>query len=105
LPKNFTLNAWNHLAIAYDMPSLTTSVFVNGVLSASAGGQVQVRNVTRTSNYFGYSGTYVNMMYDEIKFHGRALTAQEVLNDFNYNNSYITFTWNQKQISFKSIFI
>jgi hypothetical protein len=91
----FTPGVWYHLALTYNISSLTVYVYLNGNLTMSAGSQVAIRNVTRIYNYFGYSSfgttTFGNYMFDEIKIHGRALTAQEVLNDYAYNQSYIVF--------------
>jgi hypothetical protein len=50
-----------------------------------------LRNVTRSDNFFGGCSrdTYQNAWFDEIKIHNRSLTHQEILNDMNYNRSYI----------------
>jgi hypothetical protein len=81
----FSTSVWYHVALTYNLSSLSGYVYVNGVLKTSnLGGMGSVRNVTRSSNYFGR-----NCILDDIKFHSRILTAQEVLNDYVYNQSYI----------------
>jgi hypothetical protein len=90
---SFTVGTWYHLAVVYNQATLTAYVYLNGALATSTGSQVTIRNVTRTNNYFGSDnwGAYGNWLFDEIKIHGRALSAQEVLNDFNNNSTYLTF--------------
>jgi hypothetical protein len=90
---SFTNGAWYHLALVSNASSNTNYIYVNGALVTTAGSQLTLRNVTRTSNYFGTDGwnNYGNRMLDEIKIHGRVLTAQEVLNDFNKTQTYLTY--------------
>jgi hypothetical protein len=90
---SFTNGLWYHVAFVGNNTSLTSYIYVNGTLVTTAGSQLALRNVTRTFNYFGKDGfgNYGNWLFDEIKFHGRALTAQEVLNDFNKNQTYLIY--------------
>jgi hypothetical protein len=90
---SFTNGAWYHLAVVLNQTSLTSYIYVNGALASTTGSQLAIPNVTRANNYFGNSAynNYGNWMFDEIKIHGRALTAQEVLSDFNKNQTYLTF--------------
>jgi hypothetical protein len=90
----FNVGVWTHVAVTYNYTSpVTGSIYINGILSASGTGLIQIRNVNRSNNYFGYNSwnqaSY--LMFDEIKIHGRALTAQEILSDYEYNQSYVTF--------------
>jgi hypothetical protein len=90
----FTVGTWYHVSITYNVTNLTGYMYVNGVQTGSnVGGMKQIQNVTRSQNYFGkdaWNGVG-NWKFDEIKFHGRMLTAAEVLADFAYNKSYISF--------------
>jgi hypothetical protein len=90
--KSFLVGGWFHFAATYNLSSLTSSLYLNGELSVNTSGQLPVRNVTRYQNYFGYDqwGYAGAFIYDEIKFHGRTLSPQEVLDDYKYNKSYIT---------------
>jgi hypothetical protein len=93
-PSALPVGVWLHLAFTYNITSLTASAYVNGNLTVSAGSQYTIRNVTRNSNNFGANslGEFPgNYKFDEIKFHSRVLSAQEVLNDFAYNQSYVLF--------------
>jgi hypothetical protein len=86
-----TVGAWTHVAATYNLTSQVGSVYVNGLFVGSGTGLV--RNLTRLYNYFGHDAWngFANLQFDEIKFHGRVLTAQEVLADFYNNASYISF--------------
>jgi predicted metal-binding membrane protein len=88
----FPVGSWMHLAVTYDGNSLTGKIYINSNLTVSAGGQYQFQNVTRLYNYFGCNNyaQYGDVLYDEMKFHSRVLTAQEVLNDMINNQSYIS---------------
>jgi hypothetical protein len=88
----FPVGAWTHLALTYNASNLTASLYVNGNLTGT-GNSVPFTNLRRQLNYFGHSSYnwYSNVMFDEIKFHGRSLTQQEIRNDFVYNQSYISF--------------
>jgi hypothetical protein len=86
-------NTWYHLATTYNILTLTSTIYVNGVLIGSTGTQQQVRNVSRNNNYFGRdsAGNHGNFRFDEIKFHSRELSAAEVSSDYANNRSYIWF--------------
>jgi hypothetical protein len=90
---SFTNGVWYHLALVSNMASLTSYIYVNVALVTTAGSQLAIRNLTRSSNYFGYSGFNINgyWLFDEIKLHGKVLTAQDVLNDFNKNQTYLMY--------------
>jgi hypothetical protein len=81
------------LAVTYNVSSLSGKLYVNGNQTVSTSGLGQVENVTRVNNYFGHSNfaKYGDVMFDEIKFHGRALSALEIWNDKLNNQSYISF--------------
>jgi hypothetical protein len=89
----YVTNVWYHMAFTYSWPNLTSSIYFNGVRYGSKGSQYQIRNVTRLNNTFGRDswGNYTNWRFDEIKFHGKELSAAEVANDYGYSQSYITF--------------
>jgi hypothetical protein len=90
----FTVGMWYHISVTYNVTSLTGKIYVNGVLTG-AGTLNQIQNLTRSQNYFGKNvwavNQFGNLMFDEIKFHGRVLSAAEVLGDYAYNKSYIAF--------------
>jgi hypothetical protein len=87
-----TTGVWTHLTLAYDSASQWACIYKNGNLAVCSF-VGQVRNVSRVNNYFGYSSwnyfSYVKL--DEIKFHSRLLNATEVMSDYTYNKSYISF--------------
>jgi hypothetical protein len=77
------LNAWTHIAAAYDGNIL--QMYVNGVLASSktVGGNIlsSTGQLSIGSNIFG--GEYFNGMIDEVRIYNRALTAAEVQTDMN----------------------
>jgi hypothetical protein len=91
--QQFPSGVWLHVTVTYSILNLTSSAYVNGSLITSVGSQMQLRNLTRGTNYFGANswGMYGNWMFDEVKFHSRVLSAQEVWNDMTYGKSYISF--------------
>jgi hypothetical protein len=70
-------------------------MFFNGVLDSNntVMFNASLLNVTRSFNYFGWSTTNssANQSLDEIKFYNRALSAAEVLADYNTNGSLISY--------------
>jgi hypothetical protein len=82
--SRFEKGVWYHFAITYDVTSLTSTIYVNGKFVGGSSGQQQLRNLTRSNNYFGH-----DWMFDEVKIHGRSLSAKEVWSDFVYNQSYV----------------
>jgi hypothetical protein len=80
---SWTVGAWFHFAVTYSSATLTSSIYVNGVLQGSAGSQLKIANVSRAYCWFGTDawGNRLDFVFDEIKFHDRALSAQEILND------------------------
>jgi hypothetical protein len=89
----FPMGSWMHLSATYNVSSLTSKIYVNGNQTQSSPSQAQLQNVTRLYNFFGHNswGHSDDVLFDEIKFHGRVLTAQEVWNDMINNQSYISF--------------
>jgi hypothetical protein len=91
LASSLTTGVWTHMAVVTKVSVANSAVYINGVMQAN-GTQVMVRNVSRPG-YFGKDdwNNYDDIMFDEIKLHSRALTATEVLNDYGYNQSYVSF--------------
>jgi hypothetical protein len=84
LPYN---NTWSHVAITYSLATNTTLFYVNGNVGANnTGGMGSFDNVSRSDIWFGKNawGGAADAKFDEIKFHARVLSAQEILNDKTY---------------------
>jgi hypothetical protein len=69
---------WPHLC--------TGRIYVNGSLTASSSGMFMPANVVSTSFRIVSEGSEApHVAIDEVKFYTRALSASEVLTDFNTN--------------------
>jgi hypothetical protein len=68
------------------------SLYINGNF-ISSGTQPIARNLNRTLNYLGNTNWPAyppsNADFDDIKIWNRALTAQQVLTDYNFAKSYM----------------
>lgn len=84
----FNLNQWYHVAGVID--GLNAFIYVNGTLQGYQNGSRLLPYKNRTKCYFGRSIFYpwgdadANAYFDEIKIYQRALTQQEILNDFYF---------------------
>lgn len=93
LSQAMSANQWSHLAVS--LCGSTLSVVLGGTYSGSANG-ISVRNVQRTSNYFGKSNwggadPNANAEFDEIKIYSRCLNMTEIAYDRNnYKSLYFT---------------
>jgi hypothetical protein len=90
--SSISVGVWTHLAVTYSIATTAINIYLNGVPSGNLN-TLTIQNVTRTKNFFGYNnwGDTVKANFDEIKFHSRVLSSAEVLSDYNFNQSYITF--------------
>jgi len=95
LPSRNTLNInqWNHVVHMYD--GTTASLYTNGVFSnskefsISAGNQLNTTNSTFRVGTGQYTGayTYTTGKIALSRFYNRALSAQEVLQNYNANKN------------------
>jgi hypothetical protein len=78
------LNQWYHVAVT--LQDTSASLYVNGVL-VNAGPCTKPPNVTRIKNCIGCAG---GIVVDDLKIYQDALTANDLLNDYNvglYNST------------------
>ncbi|MBL7932894.1 MAG: choice-of-anchor D domain-containing protein, partial [Bacteroidia bacterium] len=76
-------NTWYHVAVTYDAPSTTMSLYKNGVLVASSN-TVQPYTGSTPLQLGAYDGTYVvNGSMDEVRVWNRALCASEIVNNMS----------------------
>ncbi len=83
-----TNNTWTHLAFTYDSTSKTLNTYINGnqeikslVLSGLSTYSMSVS--TNNLRIGSYSTYYWNGLIDEVKVYNRALSASEILNQYN----------------------
>ncbi len=77
------LNQWYF--VAFVLQNTTSYMYVNGSLAATASLLIP-NNITRTLNYFGRpSPSAPDAIFDEIKIYQGALSANDILTEFNTN--------------------
>jgi hypothetical protein len=88
------LNGWNHVAATYDSASGVRCLFVNGALVASkTNSPIAVYNsdspvtIGAWIRSQGFNQDYFEGLIDELSFFNRALSAQEIREDYETNNS------------------
>ncbi len=76
------LNQWYF--VAFVLQNTTNFMYVNGSLAATGSLPIP-NNITRTLNYFGrsYLPSAPNAIFDEIKIYQGALSANDILTEFN----------------------
>jgi hypothetical protein len=88
--SSISLSTWYHLVVT--QLGSTITLYLNGGSPESRAMPI-LRNITRNYTFLGYSNWngsgLANADLDEVKIWNRALSAQEVSNDKNYNMSYI----------------
>ena len=84
-PVTFPLNTWTHVAVTYDAPSNTMTLYKNGLvvatntnISYNNGGSMAIGNSSPTVNGYRFSGKM-----DEIRIWNRALCATEITNNMS----------------------
>jgi hypothetical protein len=90
LTPSISTAVWTHVAVTYS--SGTQCVYLNGGGGCVYTGRM-INSYSRNYNYFGYNtwGQYGSYGMDEIKFHGRVLSAAEIASDRAYGQSYISY--------------
>lgn len=86
-PYPITSNYWNHFALS--VTSTKASLYINSIWVASSTLAKPIKVVERTQNYFGYSSSdgSSNIVLDEIKFFGQALTHKQIVYDYLTNST------------------
>ena len=88
-------NTWRHVAWTIS-PDGTQKVYINGILIYTDTNYFYPKNYDFTSNYIGKSNNsgdlFFNGAIDEFKFYKSTLTADEVYNLYDHNNTYPTIT-------------
>lgn len=77
----FAANTWHHVAITYD--GTFVKMYMNGSLLGSQPFSLNTGN----SSVFKIGNASHILMVDDLKIYGTALTAQEIENLYNYNNT------------------
>ena len=84
-PSSLTLNRWTHVAAI--LSGTTLSLYIDTTLVRTETVTVLPRNVIRLNNFIGRSNwvvdEYADAMYRNIRLFNRALSAAELLVDFN----------------------
>jgi len=87
-------NVWRHVAWTIS-PDGTQKVYINGALNYTTTRFFYPQNYDFTTNYIGKSNAndiFFNGAIDEFKFYKSTLTADEVYNLYDHNNTYPTIT-------------
>lgn len=82
-----SLNTWQHLA--FTLNGNNSVIYLNGQIIAESSSMLKPKAIVRANCYFGRSNwndAMANASFDEIKFFNRALSKQEIFEE--YSNSY-----------------
>ena len=78
-------NTWYHVSAVFSGTS--ASLYLNGVWQGTHSGMPQYQNMARSNNYWGKSNWSADPVWqgqqDELRFWNRALTAQEIGDNYN----------------------
>ena len=91
--NNFTQGTWYQVVLTWNYPSRTQSLYVNGVLNASQGGITYSSSNVDNFLFLGQANPGADNTgmfggrYGIFRIYNRALTANEILQNFNANRS------------------
>ena len=91
--NNFTQGTWYQVVLVWDYPNRTQLLYVNGVLNASQGGITYGSSNVDNFLYLGQQNPGADNTgmfggrYGIFRIYNRALTANELLQNFNANRS------------------
>jgi hypothetical protein len=91
--NNFTQGTWYQVVLTWNYPSRTQSLYVNGVLNAAQGGITYASSNVDNFLYLGQQNPGADNTgmfggrYGIFRIYNRALSANEILQNFNANRS------------------